>query len=405
MDQENHDTAYKKMVGAVCLCVLAIILTAGLWPFHASSNQVNWLESVNGLEFERHGSAVSCGAFKSGDAAGGSGTLELWLEPTSSESRSTILSFDESAHPGEPFSLHQEGDALGIRRNNVDNQGISRTALFYVHGVFQERKPVFVTVVLSNRELVVYINGTLKTVFPHSAAWSDLSGRLVLANSPTADDSWLGRIFGLAIYRQPLTHSQIAADYASWIGKQAPVDAKKGSAAALYLFDEHGGTLVHNGLDPAEDLTVPKHYFILHPGFVRTPGREYHPTWAYWQDVGVNIVGFVPLGLCVVAYLSLTRTIKYPGATTVVVGLCTSLAIELLQAFLPTRSSGLTDVITNTLGTAIGVMIFRSHIVKTLLTKSGAVISKTTLGWLIPPARNSLAVQPLNPAGRKPMSG
>jgi hypothetical protein len=404
MDQENHGTAYKRMAGAACLSVLAIILTAGLWPFNASSNQVKWLESADGLEFERHGSAVSLAAFRSGDAAGGSGTLEIWLEPTGSESRSTILSFDESAHPGEPFSLHQEGDALGIRRNNVDPAGISRTALFYAHGVFKESTPVLVTVVLGRRELLVYINGTLKTVFPHSVAWDDLTGRLVLANSPTVNDSWSGTILGLAIYRQQLTHLQIAADYASWIRKQALVQTREGSAVALYLFDEHGGAVVHNRLDPAEDLTIPKHYFILHPGFMRTPWREYHPTWSYWQDVGVNTVGFVPLGLCVVAYLSLTRAIKYPGATTVVVGLFTSLTIELLQAFLPTRSSGLTDVITNTLGTAIGVMIFQSLIINALLTKFGWAISKTTLGWLIPPVRSSLAAQPMNPAGRKPMS-
>jgi hypothetical protein len=379
MDQENHGTAYKRMAGTVCLCVLAIILTAGLWPFHVPSNQVKWLESANGLEFGRHGSVVSFAAFRGGDLAGASGTLEIWLEPSSSESSSTILSFDESAHPGEPFSLHQEGDALGIRRNNVDHEGISRTALFYVHGVFQERKPILVTIALGSREVLVYINGALKIVFPHSVAWNDLTGRLVLANSPTANDSWSGKIFGLAIYRQQLTHSQIATDYASWIGKQTLVQAKEGSAAALYLFDEHGGAVVHNGLDPAKDLTIPKHYFILHPGFMRTPWREYHPTWSYWQDVGVNIAGFVPFGLCVFAYLSLTRAIRYPGATTVAVGLFTSLTIELLQAFLPTRSSGLTDLITNTLGTAIGVMIFQRSIVQTLLAKSGEVIRNLAL--------------------------
>ena len=375
------------MAGIACLCVLAMILTAGLWPFHVSSNRVKWLESANGLQFERHGSVVSLGAFRGEDLSGASGTLDVYLEPSSSDSRSTILSFDESAHPGEPFSLHQEGDALGIRRNNVDPEGVSRTALFYVRGVFRERKPSLVTIVLGSRELLVYINGTLETVFPHSVAWNDLTGRLVLANSPTSNDSWSGKIFGLAIYRGQLSHSQIATDYASWIGKQTLVPTKEGSPAALYLFDEHGGAVVHNGLDPKTDLSIPKHYFILHPGFMRAPWREYHPTWDYWQDVGVNIAGFVPLGLCFFAYLSLTRAIRYPGTTAVAIGLFTSLTIEILQAFLPTRSSGLTDVITNTLGTAIGVMICRSFIVEVLFTKFGGAISKTRPRWLNSPVR------------------
>ncbi len=404
MDQENHGTDYKRTAGIVCLCVLAIILTAGLWPFHVPSNQVKWLESGNGLGFGRHGSVVSSTAFGGGDAAGASGTLEIWLEPSSSESSSTILSFDESAHPGVPFSLHQEGDALGIRRNNVDQEGISRTALFYVRGVFEERKPIFVTIALGSREVFVYINGALKIVFPHSEAWNDLTGRLVLANSPTINNSWSGKIFGLAIYRQRLTGSQIVTDYTRWIGRQTLVEAKEGSASALYLFDEHGGAVVHNGLGPGEDLAIPKRYFILHPGFMRTPWKEYHSSWSYWQDIGVNIAGFVPFGLCVFAYFSLTGAIKHPGATTVAVGLLTSLTIEVLQAFLPTRTSGMTDLITNTLGTAIGVIISRCFIVETLLTTSVA-IGKANLRRLIPPDRNSLAAQPLSPAGTKPTSG
>jgi VanZ family protein len=271
--------------------------------------------------------------------------------------------------------------------------------------VFQEKKPVFVTIALGSREVLVYVNGALKIVFPHSVAWNDLTGRLVLANSPTANNSWSGKIFGLAIYRRQLTHLQIATDYASWIQKQSLIPSKEVSATALYLFDEHGGAVVHNGLDPAEDLTIPERYFVLHPGVMRTPWREYQPTWSYWQDVGVNIAGFVPLGFCVFAYLSLTRAIKYPGATTVVIGLFASLIIELLQALLPTRSSGLTDLITNTLGTAIGVMIFRCFIVETVLAKSDGAIGKTNFRWMISPVRNNLATEPMKPTGTQRTSG
>ena len=375
MDEKDHGF-YKTLAGGICLCILAITFTAGLWPFHAPTNQVKWSKSENGLEFGRHGSVVSSRAFRNSDLAEASATLEIWLEPGSSEISRTILSFYGSAHPGEPFSLHQKGDALSIRRNNVDPQGVSRTALFYVDRVFQGNKPVFVTVTLDTQRTSVYLNGALTEVFPHSRAWSDFTGRAVLANSPTASNSWPGKIFGVAIYQQKLTPAQIAADYVSWMARRKPELVAEKGAVALYVFDEHGGVVAHNGLDPATDLIIPAHYFILHPGFMVAPWREYHPTWSYWGDVGVNIVGFVPFGFCVFAYLSLTRAVKYPGATTAILGLFTSLTIELLQAFLPTRSSGTTDLITNTLGTTIGVMSCRSSVAQTLLRKAKVSITK-----------------------------
>ena len=356
--------------------MLGITLTAGLWPFHVSPNQVRWLESGDGLEFRRHGGAITSGTMKGSGGTNASGTIEIWLAPDRSEGSGTILSFDGSAHPGEPFSLHQRGDALAIRQNNVDPQGVSRTDLFYVERVFQQNKPVVVAVTLDEGKTAIYINGALAEAFHIRGVWNDLTGRVVFGNSTVINDSWTGKILGLAIYQHERTASQIAADYPGWLAKRGPIPEAKRDASALYLFDEHRGSVAHNRLDSATDLTIPKHYFILHPRFLLAPWKAYHPTWGYWQDVGVNIAGFIPFGVCVFAYLSLTPAIEHPGMTTVIVGFFTSLAIELLQVFLPTRSSDLTDLITNTLGCLLGVIICRSSFGQRWLAKAEATLAR-----------------------------
>ncbi len=378
MDHKRLGAAYQRVAGKICLYVLGITLTAGLWPFHAPANGVEWVRGGDGLEFGRHGSAVSSGAIPADDPFDASTTLEIWLQPARTKGNGTILSFDGSAHPGASFSLHQTGDALSIRRNNVDPQGIAWTAVFYLRGILHEEKPVFVTIGLDSPQTSVYVNGVLAHSFPNSRAWNDLTGRIVLANSPTINDSWAGNIFRLAIYRQRLTASEVAENYATWMTGRKPTQAAERSAVALYLFDERSGTDVHNKLDPATDLIIPDHYFVLHPGFMTVPWKEYRATWSYWLDVGVNVAGFIPFGFCVFAYLSLVRIIKHPGAATILLGFFTSLTIELLQAYLPTRSSGMTDLITNTLGTAIGVMIWRHLIARMLLASTSAAITKTS---------------------------
>ncbi|BDZ39205.1 VanZ family protein [Microbacterium suwonense] len=67
-----------------------------------------------------------------------------------------------------------------------------------------------------------------------------------------------------------------------------------------------------------------------------------------------NIALFVPLGLLLVA--------AWPRANAWVVlllGYATSVTIELVQTLLPSRFTTLSDVIANTLGTAIGCVIAR----------------------------------------------
>jgi len=364
--------AYRRIVTASCICVLCIILIAGLWPLHALNNKVSWLKDKNGLSFGKHGSIFSAGTFRNSDSRDDTSySLEIWLEPSRVDDNKTILSFDGSEHLGDPFTLQQHKDGLRILRHNVDEQGIARTTWFKVDHVFSENKPVFVTITLGERETSVYLDKVLAKVSPLlGTSRNNFTGRLVVADSPTNSYNWSGRILGLALYDRQLTPAQVMQQYESWTKTQRPALSEDEAPAALYLFNERTGAVAHNQLDSATDLIIPTHYFVLHPSFLLAPWREYKPTWSYWQDVSVNVAGFIPLGFCFAAYFSSVQVINRPKSTTIALGLVISFAIEILQSFLPTRSSGTTDLVTNTLGTAIGLVLYGCSFTQGLLAKA-----------------------------------
>ncbi len=134
--------------------------------------------------------------------------------------------------------------------------------------------------------------------------------------------------------------------------------AKNDGVVARYLFNEGEGNVVHNQVGPATSLLIPERFFILHEQFLERPWDEFKPGWHYWKDVGINIAGFIPLGFFFRAYFSTMGRSKRTIWLTIALGFAISLTIEVSQAFLPTRDSGMTDLITNTFGTALGAIAY-----------------------------------------------
>lgn len=315
-----------------------------------------WLATENGLHFGRFASILSAGSFPvPSDKA--TGSIELWLEPGLLRGQHTILSFDGSVHSGASFSLLQIKDALIVQQDNEDTNGISWTAWCVVNGAFRARKSVFVTVTMAPRQTAVYLDGVSNRDCARGDSWNNFTGRLVVANSPGATSSWSGEIWGMAIYDRQLTQREVLEHYESWTKNRKPNIGQGEAPIALYLLNERGGDTVHNEFDNSTDLKIPSHFFVLHQGFLALPWRGYHATWSYWGDFIINIVGFIPFGFFAATYLSSVRHMQRAAAISVVLGFLISLIIETLQAFLPTRDSGMNDLITNTLGTVLGVLM------------------------------------------------
>jgi len=373
MHKANIKHGGARVISALCLFVLASILTAGLWPFHSPHNAVSWLKNENGLRFDGHGAVVSSSPYRaSGSSIDAGCSLEIWLVPTKTSAGGSILAFDSSADPRAPFLLRQYGSSIAVQRYVVDERGHVTQPWFRVDHVFQAGERVLVTIASSPDQIALYVNGILAGTYTESGIRpQELTGRLVLANS-TMDDTWRGQISGLAIYDHELTTAQVSNHFKSWTSQQGPLLTGEVRPVSLYLFDERSGNTVHNLVDPATSLSIPAHYFVLHPAFLRSTVDQYSHTrevwkhWGFWEDLGVNIIGFMPVGFVFFAYFSSVRRINHPVAAVIFLGFLMSFTVEATQWLLPNRDSGMTDLFTNTTGTALGVLLHRSSIVQSL---------------------------------------
>jgi len=127
-------------------------------------------------------------------------------------------------------------------------------------------------------------------------------------------------------------------------------------ASALYLFRERSGAVVGDEAHLGTALYIPKQYQVMDKVVLEPIWSEFQLTRNYLDSAVKNVVGFFPLGFCFYAYLRRRLPTRHVALVTVLSGTAVSFTIEFLQAFLPTRDSGTTDIITNTMGTWIGVL-------------------------------------------------
>lgn len=79
------------------------------------------------------------------------------------------------------------------------------------------------------------------------------------------------------------------------------------------------------------------------------------------KDFIINILGFVPFAYLLMAFQFSGKKPAQPAITALTVlaaGICFSLFIELVQYYIPGRTSSLMDLIGNTAGTAMGIVYF-----------------------------------------------
>lgn len=365
----------EKTIAAICFGIVCVMFVAGFWPFKLHpANHVTWLTAENGLHFSGGGILLSSRRlqFPSSETRAGT-SLEIWLGPSQEKYDRALLSISSPDNP-EQFRLRQGGNSLLIFQQPFGSSHHTGMTWLWVLHVFNARSR-FVTISSGNDGTTVYLDGVpAERSLSFKITQKDLSGQLIVGTSPVVYDTWRGELLGLALFGRELTATQVSEHYQAWLNGR-PETVKSDQPAALYIFGERSGNVVQNQIPSGTDLIIPAKFSIPYKPFLKLPWAEFYPNLAYFREVLVNVAGFVPFGFFFCMLFSLGQPGRKSVVTTIILGTIFSLTIEVLQGFIPRRDSGTTDILTNTLGTALGAMLFRGGTLEALL---GGLESRTS---------------------------
>ena len=370
MNKNLVSTQGRKRLTLLCVLAIIAILFATLWPFNPfPPNRVSWLPGADGIAFRDPGLVVSKTPLQvDAPQTANAHTLELFVRPASVDSSSTILTFYV---PGNPVQLRvrQWMNTLIVAHDVFDKhrrpieRGIGSRP-------FHQAELLLLTIVFTPGSTSFYVDGKLQQSYPSFVIRpQELSGQIIIGNSAVNYAPWAGQIRGMAIYSKELTAAEVAQHYREWIGRAALKSADLGGLVAYYAFSERTGRIIHNAVSSGPVLEIPESFAVVHKSMLKSVIQEFGPSWNYVNDVLRNIAGFVPVGFIFGASFLLTRSRPAAVFCATLAGGALSLVVEVLQFYIPQRSSGLTDVVTNTLGSALGAVIARPTLIRVILRR------------------------------------
>jgi VanZ family protein len=355
----------RKALGRLTLLLVVAMAFACFWPFSAPRNSASWSAAGHAVAFGKHGVLLGPAPLRPDDVADSGCTLHLWVEPDQADAKGAILAAYSPANP-RLLIVEQFGDGLAVR--SLAPRAPARTggAQLYVDRVFAPGKLVLLTLTSDGRGTTAFVNGVFRKTVPDFQICRALfTGKLVAGTSAASGYGWQGRLAGIAVFDRALGPEEVRQDYDAWPRHPGPALGNRAGVIALYLFDEGSGTRVRDEISGANSFYMPGRYLVVAKRFLSPPSLD-NPA-----DIVANIMGFMPLGFTLCGYLSFRWGIRTAVVITVLLCGLFSLTIEMLQWFLPTRDSDMTDVITNTAGAAGGALLYRLSRVWSTLVNGG----------------------------------
>lgn len=358
------------LVGINAALVLVILFFGLHFKEASTTNQVAWHPDRAGLHFGHYGMAYCPNAYEAAPrrpATPDPGlTFELAVRAEAlKRDRFQILVMLHGGRDTEQLLIGQWRSSLIVMHGN-DYSGRRRLKRLVRKNALPAGVERLITVTSDTSGTRIFIDGhpaarttSLTLAIPNREA----SVTLVAGNSVYARHSWDGDLFGLAIYRQALTPRTVAKHYDQWKRTRDFSMAVSANPDMLYLFNDRQGPKAFNRMGDTRYLIIPAGVEILKKEILSPPWENERWGRSYWNDMGLNFLGFIPLGFFLGALRSDFGRAGARRNLLLCIGLCfmLSLGIELAQAWIPSRSSQMLDLGLNTLGGACGVTLQRLH--------------------------------------------
>lgn len=356
-----------KLLGGICFTILVIILMAALWPFNFfPKNEVTWLPDKNGVYFSGQGMILSLDSLNDPQQLllnKKSITIEILIRPTEEPPNSInrILSIYDGEGSEITFLGQWKKHLIIQSRIKRPVGNILHREIGVADALGKDQDYLF-SLTSGTEGTTIYINGQLAQTYPHHRMLDSITSKkigFILGNSPVGKNSWKGRIMGLAIYNRTFTAAQVFKHYQSYLENNFTMRPEKEGCIGLYLFNEKQGAVIRDYSNLNNHLTIPVLFRPVKKIILDPPWQDFRWNRSFVQDTIVNLLGFVPLGFFFTAFLlkasNWKKKIIYIGVAAT--GFAISLTIELSQIYLPSRYSQLDDVICNSVGTVLGVII------------------------------------------------
>jgi VanZ family protein len=361
---------------AYSLILLALLLAPYDFynPLHYEDNGVVWLRDTNGVAFTSTGAIFAATSNNIFDPLvhGDGLTMEVWLKVGNLEQGGPARIISYSRNPTfRNFTLGQEQSDLVIRLRTTNTDPNGTEPQLVSKGVFEIGAPQHIVVTYDFLEQVVYVDGRVKerTSLPGGrfTNW-DRSHAFLLGNERTGNRPWLGQIFLIGIYNRSLSAEEVAINHRAGYSPLEKANGADGRVSnglvALYLFDEGAGQQVldHSGSQSLLRLQIPDRILTQETTrtFLESPYWELNnlPKSYAVADYIFNVIVFIPVGLLWYQVLKKrARSVWMAGIAVLAATTLCILGVETLHFFERSKTSSMSDVIHNTLGTGIGIIL------------------------------------------------